>query len=133
MSILKSFLNLKESVIDNNSYRASDVSDREYAFAIEESAKEVGFALGAQGQIKGAISEAMITAMTEAKTDEEFNSIILREAFAPSGFLKKVLDFFVNLWRKLVQLVKGLIGNAFNSTSGYRKNLMNAKEIFNRI
>lgn len=132
MSILQSFLNLKESVIDNNSYRASDVSDREYAFAIEESAKEVGFALGAQGQIKGAISEAMITAMTEAKTDEEFNAIILREAFAPSGFLKKVLDFFVNLWRKLVQLVKGLIGNAFNSTSGYRKNLMNAKEIFNR-
>lgn len=130
MTDISKFLNLSESVKSGSRYNAVPVSDAELTELIAEAHMEIGFAIGAQDQVEGAVNRAIIEGIA---TGAEFESFIIQEAFAPTGFLKKVIDFFVGLWRKLVAFIKGIVGNLFASGSKMREKVSYIKEVGGRV
>lgn len=130
MTDISKFLNLSESVKSGSRYNAVPVSDAELTELIAEAHMEIGFAIGAQDQVEGAINRAIIEGIA---TGAEFESFIIQEAFAPTGFLKKVIDFFVGLWRKLVAFIKGIVGNLFASGSKMRDKVSYIAEVGGRV
>ena len=130
MTDISKFLNLSESVKSGSRYNAVPVSDAELTELIAEAHMEIGFAIGVQNQVEGAVNRAIIEGIA---TGAEFESFIIQEAFAPTGFLKKVIDFFVGLWRKLVAFIKGIVGNLFASGSKMREKVSYIKEVGGRV
>ena len=130
MTDISKFLNLSESVKSGSRYNAVPVSDAELTELIAEAHMEIGFAIGAQDQVEGAINRAIIEGIA---TGAEFETFIIQEAFAPTGFLKKVIDFFVGLWRKLVAFIKGILGNLFASGSKMREKVGYIIEVGGRV